>query len=155
MEPVVCEVDGSRAAEQALEAAISFCRRRGASLELVGVVRESLFEAPQPAIGERIRRFREVEYALVQGLRLARAGGVEARALVRCGQPRRELLGEAKVAAGREAVVGRSPGWRSSLLARRPRLEMEEPVLGPGERGSPELLADRRRGGSARQPGSS
>lgn len=68
MERVVCQVDESRAAVEAVRAAIAYCTEHAAELELVGVVRDGALGPPQPAVGERIRRFKAVQYELPLGL---------------------------------------------------------------------------------------
>jgi hypothetical protein len=79
MARVLAAVDRS---PEAARAAIAHCRERGASLELVGVVRDP-------------REFRDVQHRLVLAARAARRVGVEAGIAVRAGEPLPALLREA------------------------------------------------------------
>jgi hypothetical protein len=68
------EIDGTMAAEAAARRAIA--DSKGEGIALVGVVRTSRFEAPSPAVGDKIRRFQRVETQLLRLAREANAAGV-------------------------------------------------------------------------------
>ena len=65
MAPVLCAIDDRSAGKDAARAAIDFCRESGADLTLVGVTRPTL-AFTQPAGGEQIRRFQDVEQQILR-----------------------------------------------------------------------------------------
>lgn len=77
MTQVVCRIDGSSETEATARAAFDTAARDGATIVLAGVVKTPRFEAPQPAIGERIRRFQRVETQLLRLARDAKAEGLD------------------------------------------------------------------------------
>jgi hypothetical protein len=77
MTQVLCTLDGGPETEAAARAAFAQATRNGRAITLVGHVKTPRFEAPQPAIGERIRRFQRVEGQLVRLAREARANGLD------------------------------------------------------------------------------
>jgi hypothetical protein len=103
MARVLCTVDHTRHAAGAVRAAIERCRRRGAQLDLVGVV-EPFADAPSPAYGERVRRFGLVQANLVQAARSARAAGLNPTIALRTGDARAEALAAARVLGAGEIV---------------------------------------------------
>lgn len=74
MAEVVCELDGTPAAEEAARRAIVDVKT--ASISLVGVVRAPRFDVPAPAVGDRIRRFQRVESQLLRLTREAKGAGL-------------------------------------------------------------------------------
>lgn len=123
MSQALCAVDESKAATAAVAAAIDFCRKHDAELALVGIVRPML-GVTQPAYGERVRRFREVEFALVEAARAAREAGLEPGIAMRAGHPARELRREADAVGAEELFLGRTRGLLGAMLRRRPRLHV-------------------------------
>jgi hypothetical protein len=123
MARVLCAVDESRASAEAVKAAVGFCRERDTDLTLVGVVKP-VFGVTQPAHGEQVRRFRQVEFALVQAAQAAREAGVEPSIAIRAGEPARELLREADAVDADELFLGRTRGLISAKLRRRRRLRV-------------------------------
>lgn len=136
----LCAVDDSKATSAAVAAAIDFCREHDAELTLVGLVRPML-GVTQPAYGERARRFREVEFALVQAVRAAREAGLEPGIAIRSGNPVRELMREADAVGAEELFHGRSRGLLGAMLTRRPRAEVLRVKWAPDARreAGPEL----------------
>lgn len=126
MERIQCEVSESPGALEDVRAAVARCSEVGAELELVGVVKTSMFDAPQPAFGERVRRFNQVQHRLEQAASIARSAGITPNVSLRAGGLEQELPREA----------GRWPPSRASLDAPR------------GESGPPS--GDRSRSGPGR-----
>ena len=111
MARVLCAVDGSGAARDAVQAAIAFCREHDADLKLVGIVKETLLDfPPQPAYGERVRRYNQVQYELVRAAELARDAGLSPEMTIRSGKLAKELLAEADAILAEEAFLARSRG---------------------------------------------
>lgn len=106
METIQCEVGESPSALEDVRAAVARCREQGAALELVGIVRTSMLDAPQPACGERIRRFKQVQQRVEQGIRIARGAGITPSVSVRVGMPEPELAREAGAIAAVAGVLG-------------------------------------------------
>lgn len=76
MNTVLAGIDGSSKSEQAARSAVFRARDLGANVTFVGVVRPGV--EPQPAAGERLRRFQTVEARLAGALEFARAEAVMA-----------------------------------------------------------------------------
>ncbi|HVY61351.1 MAG TPA: hypothetical protein VHF22_06840 [Planctomycetota bacterium] len=76
---VHCGLDGTAAAEAKAREAIAAAAARNEGIALVGEVREPRFGVPQPAIGDRIRRFQRVESQLLRLAREAEAAGVDVK----------------------------------------------------------------------------
>ena len=123
MAQVVCAVDESKAATAAVTAAIDFCRNHDADLRLLGIVKP-VFGVTQPAYGEQVRRFRQVEFALVQAARAAREAGFKPAIAIRGGDPARELVREADAVGAGELFLGRTRGLIAATVTRRPRLDV-------------------------------
>jgi hypothetical protein len=140
MAQALCAVDESKAVTAAVVAAIDFCRKHDAALTLVGIVRPML-GVTQPAYGERVRRFREVEFALVQAARAAREAGLDPAIALRAGDPARELVLEAEAVGAEELFLGRSRGVLGAMLKRRPRIHVLRVTWAPEGRreAAPEL----------------
>jgi hypothetical protein len=130
MERVVCQVDESRVAAEAVRAAIAYCQEHAAELELVGIVRESAFAAPQPAVGERKRRFKAVQHALAWASEVARSASLEPTVTIRAGNPEREILSEAESTGAVEAFLGCARSRLTAALTRRPEVEVTQLVRG-------------------------
>ena len=130
MERILCEVDGSPASSEVVRAAIAYCAEHGAELDLVGVINEGAFDPPQPAVGERIRRFRSVEYQLAQAMRAAQEAAVPlVEVAYRVGDPTEEALREARATGAARVFLGRAHTRLAALLFRHPRIEVEERAL--------------------------
>jgi hypothetical protein len=99
MEVVTCEVDDSARAVEEVRAAVARCRAQGAELRLVGVVRTSRLDAPQPSCGERVRRSKLVRHRVEQAERIARdarvpvTASLDTRAQVKRARPGAERAG--------------------------------------------------------------
>jgi hypothetical protein len=138
MTPTLCAVDESEAATAAVAAAIDFCRKHHAALTLVGIVKPML-GVTQPAYGERVRRFREVELAVAQAARAAREAGLEPAIVIRAGDPTREFLREADAVGAEELFIGRTRRLLSATLRRRPRVHVLRVRWAPAARRDAEL----------------
>ena len=104
MAPVLCAIDDRSASKDAARAAIDFCRESGADLTLVGVTRPTL-AFTQPAGGEQIRRFQDVEQQVLKAARAAREDGVTAKIVFRAGDPAEELMHEAESAGASDVFL--------------------------------------------------
>jgi hypothetical protein len=142
MVQALCAVDESKGATAALATAIDFCREHEAALTLVGVVKP-LLGVTQPASGELVRRFREVEFAVVQAARAARGAGLEPGIVVRAGDPARELLREADAVGAEELFLARTRGLLSATLRRRPRVHVLRVTRVPAARPDADRELDR------------
>jgi hypothetical protein len=131
MTRVLCEVERWPGSSEAVTAAIAYCLAHGAELELVGLVRESRFEAPQPAVSERIRRFADVQDALARASSLAREAGLEPAVVVRCGRPQQELADEGAKSGATQAFIAQAHTRLGALLTGRPRVEVRQLALAP------------------------
>jgi len=105
MTQVVCKVDGSREAEVAARAAFAEAAANGGMITLAGVVKTPRFEAPQPAIGERIRRFQRVETQLLRLGRDAKAEGLDVLIALPGHEPPKRLVREVETVALRPAAA--------------------------------------------------
>lgn len=108
MAKVLCAIDGSPASQEALRAAVARCRDRSLELVLAVAVPDDRRDPPGPALGERVGRFEDVQYALVRAARAARAAGVRASL-----EPRadgREPVALAAALGATEVFVGRPAG---------------------------------------------
>jgi nucleotide-binding universal stress UspA family protein len=117
MAPVLCGIDDRSASKDAARAAIDFCRESGADLTLVGVTRP----APaftQPAGGELIRRFQDVEQQVLKAARAAREEGVTAKIVFRAGDPAEQLVREAESVGATDVFLGSTPTRLGSLFTR-------------------------------------
>ncbi len=132
-------VDGSGASEEAVRQAVAHCRDRGLTLGLVGVVHEAGL-APQPAYGERVRRFSEVQYGLVHAAEAARAASLAPSISITVGDPAREALAEAAKVGALEAFVPRATGGIVAALTSRPAVAVEHVSIPAAE---PEKVAIR------------
>lgn len=105
MTQVVCKVDGSSKAEAAARAAFAEAAADGGTITLAGVVNTPRFEAPQPAIGERIRRFQRVESQLLRLGRDAKAEGLDALIVLPGHEPPKRLEDQVETVALRPAAA--------------------------------------------------
>jgi nucleotide-binding universal stress UspA family protein len=132
MSQVLCAVDGSVASAEAVRQAVAYCRDHGRTLGLVGVVRET-WRCPQPAYGERVRSFNDVQYGLVRAAAAAREAGLAPTITIAAGDPARETLAEAAKVGAEEAFVPRSTSGLVALLTGRPAADVERvAVPAPG-----------------------
>lgn len=111
MERIRCDIDESEEGIEGVRDAVAFCREHGTKLELVGVVRTSMFDPPQPAHGELVRRFNEVQHRLVQAIEIAQSAGITPTVALRAGN-----LDHGLVRAG--GAFGAFARLRSSAKAR-------------------------------------
>jgi hypothetical protein len=118
MERIQCEVSESPGALEDVRAAVARCREVGAELELVGIVKTSMFDAPQPAFGERVRRFNQVQHRLKQAAGIARSAGITPNVSLPAGGLEQELPREAEAMADVESVLGRPKGRIRAALER-------------------------------------
>ncbi len=117
MAPVLCGIDDRSASKDAARAAIDFCRESGADLTLVGVTRPTL-AFTQPAGGELIRRFQDVEQQVLKAARAAREDGVTAKIVFRAGDPAEELVREAESVGASDVFLASTPTRLASLFTR-------------------------------------
>src|SRR3972149_3730483 len=103
---------------------------------------------PQPSEGERTRRYRYVERALVEAAETARAAGLRPEGTLRAGQPVAGLTGGAgtppRPDGGRSPQPQTSPTWETKakpLPARQPREETVSLVVTRSGRRSPRSRA--------------
>jgi hypothetical protein len=123
MERIRCELGERADALEDVRAAVALCRERGAELEFVAIVRTSSLDPPQPAFGERVRRFKHVQGELREAVRIARSAGLTPTVAIReaklergplkgwagaiVGAPAR-LAGRRRTGAGNPALLERS-----------------------------------------------
>ena len=128
MAPVLCAIDDRSASKDAARAAIDFCRESGADLTLVGVTRPTL-AFTQPAGGEQIRRFQDVEQQVLKAARAAREDGITAKIVFRAGDPAEELMHEAGSAGASDVFLASTRTRVASLLTREARVTVNRIVL--------------------------
>jgi nucleotide-binding universal stress UspA family protein len=109
MHSVLCGIDKS-GSHEAVGAAIEYCRENGAELRLVGIVKDKFSGPTHGGAGERIRRYKTVNFELDRAAKSARAAGVTALTTVRVGDPIRELVQEANATGSTELFYVRSRG---------------------------------------------
>ena len=117
MAPVLCAIDDRSASKDAARAAIDFCRESGADLTLVGVTRPTR-AFTQPAGGELIRRFQDVEQQVLKAARAAREDGVTAKIVFRAGDPAEELVREAESVGASDVFLASTRTGLASLFTR-------------------------------------
>ena len=105
MTQVVCKVDGTREAETAARAAFAEAAEQGGTITLAGVVKTPRFGPPQPAIGDRIRRFQRVETQLLRLGRDAKAEGLDVLIALPGHEPPKRLEHVAETVALRPAAA--------------------------------------------------
>lgn len=105
MTQVVCKLDGSSKSEAAARAAFAEAAAGDGTITLAGVVKTPRFEAPQPAIGERIRRFQQVETQLLRLGRDAKAEGLDVMIALPGHEPPKRLTREGETIALRPAAA--------------------------------------------------
>jgi nucleotide-binding universal stress UspA family protein len=102
---ILLPTDGSTLSEEAVPIAADFCRQLGAELRVVSVAENPIFhgtpEATMLYSGEMYRSLaaeveRSAEAAVERAAAAARDAGVKATGVVRHGNPRDEILAEAK-----------------------------------------------------------
>ena len=91
MPAVLCAVDDSAAAADAVRAAVEYCRDHDLDLGLVGVVRTPALDPPQPDASTRMLRFQQVKLGLSRAELEARSAGVASASWVRAGDAEHEL----------------------------------------------------------------
>jgi nucleotide-binding universal stress UspA family protein len=123
---VIAILSDKHASEAAVASASEFARTNDAELIVVGVIAPRL-DAPQPAFGERVRRYRQMELALSRAVAHARQDGLVAKGVIRYGEARREALAEAAAREGEHVFLPSGRGWRFG----RGSLQVEHVVL-PG-----------------------
>ena len=81
-EPVVCRVDGSPEASDAVAGAIARCEKTGAALELVAVLHTG--DGAATSRDEQVSRVQDAQGALIAAIGAARRAGIEFTATSRC-----------------------------------------------------------------------
>ena len=119
MPQVLCALDERRESARAVSSAIDFCRERDAQLTLVGVVRP-LRAVAQPAHGELVRRFGDVQFRLLEAARAARASGLSAQLVFRAGDPGTEALRAAKAVGAEHVFLANRRSRLRAALTRKP-----------------------------------
>jgi hypothetical protein len=109
MERIRCELGENATGLDDVRAAVARCRESGAELELVGIVRTSRLDPPQPAFGERVRRLKHLQRTLEEAVRIAGASGLKPVVSIR------EHTSERQSAQLRAGAIMRAP----TRLARR------------------------------------
>jgi hypothetical protein len=123
MPQVLCAVDERPASAEAVRSAVAFCRDHDADLTLVGVVRP-MHTVTQPASGELVRRFGEVQMALIKAARAARADGVAAKIVVRSGDQQEALVREAEAVGAEDIFVANGHNRLAAVLRRSPEVSL-------------------------------
>ncbi len=124
MTRVICALDDSPASRAAVESAVEHCRRQGGELVLVGIVRTSPFDPPQPSYGEVARRYAGVQHELARAAATAKEAGLSPRVSLRAGKPAAELLREAEASQADEVFVAGKRSPLAAALAGRPAVEV-------------------------------
>ncbi len=99
---VICEVDISAASDATIEAALTYCRRRGAEVLFLWVLEPRIFSSPFPGSAGATGTW-GLPWTLRRAVERAREQGVAASSIVRVGQRERVLEAERET-AGAEAV---------------------------------------------------
>jgi nucleotide-binding universal stress UspA family protein len=130
MPPIICAVDEA-GSEDAVDAAIEFCREHDVGLRLVGIVRDNLAESTRSPNGERIARYTNVKLALDRAAERACQAGVAVTTNIRAGDPLHELVQEADAAGSGELFFVRSRSRIGAALRRAPKRELAHLSMAP------------------------
>jgi hypothetical protein len=109
----------------ALHAAIAYCRKRDAELGLVGVVRTGLIGRWRHTGPEKLAGYEGVARSLELAADVARHAGLCPTVTIRAGDPRRELVAEARATGASGLFVARMRSWLAASIAGRPRFDVE------------------------------
>ena len=108
MNRILCGVDGSEAADEALDLAVSLCRGTGASLDVVVAWRHPRFlRGTPPPLALELESAERAEEVVTAAVQRAAAAGVEARPHVAVGDPAQVICTTAEKLDGDLVVVGR------------------------------------------------
>jgi len=129
MARVLCAVDDSPAGREAVGAAIAFCRRQAAELTLVGLVKPSFFDPPQPSYGELVRRYTGVHHELARAASAARRAGLIPEITFRSGNAAQALLDAADATLAEEVFLARVRSPLRAALTGRPRVSVARIAL--------------------------
>jgi hypothetical protein len=135
MHSVLCGIDES-GSQEAVRAAVNYCRETAADLRLIGFVKDKLSDTTTVIAGERIRRSKTVRLELDRAAEAARAAGVAVSTTLRAGNPVPELLREAAATGSGDVFYVSSRGLIRAALTRQPRRELMHlsattPTYGP------------------------
>jgi hypothetical protein len=123
MHSVVCGIDES-GSHEAVIAAVNYCRENGASLRLVGIVKDRLGDSTRATAGERVRRSKAVSLELNRAAERARAAGVPVSIILSAGNPLIELLREAAATDAGDVFYVNTRGLIRAALTRQPRRKL-------------------------------
>ncbi len=123
MHSVLCGIDES-GSHEAVGAAIEYCRENGATLGLVGIVKDKFNDTTKGGAGERVRRYKKVKSELERAAESARTAGLPVTTTIRAGEAIRELLREADATGSSELFYVRSRGSIRAAFTRQPRREL-------------------------------
>jgi hypothetical protein len=134
MARVVCGVDEAwEASREAVAQAVSFCRERGADLQLVGAVADRLSDSTRATPGERMRRYRQVAFALTRGAEMARAASLATTTTVEPGDVAQVALAQARAQGAEAAFFARRRSRLSAALKGLPAVAVERVILAEAE----------------------
>jgi nucleotide-binding universal stress UspA family protein len=137
---ILCAVDGSAAADEALEFALSLCRATGASLDVVVAWRHARFlRGTPPPLALELETAERAEEVATAAVQRAASAGVEARPRVALGDAAHAICASADELDDELVVVGRRGhgAVRGALLgsvSRRVVLDCTRPVTVVGAR---------------------
>jgi nucleotide-binding universal stress UspA family protein len=116
---VLAALNVTHAGDASLAYAIDFAREGDGELVVLGVV-EPRLDPPQPAYGERVRRYRQTELAVARAVAQARESGLVAEGGIRYGNVGVEALREAEARDAEHAFV---PTASAALFRKRASVE--------------------------------
>lgn len=120
---VVCELDASSRAEEAVQGAVAYCQEHGAELVLVWVLEPRVFDSPFPGSAGAVGAW-GLPHILHEAVERAREQGIAASSAVRVGN-REVVLRQAAEALG-ACVTYRVDGSRN---ARRQPTRPDRPAI--------------------------
>ena len=123
MTRVVCGVGESPATLDAVPAAVAFCRKNGADLELVGLVKDTMADS-RSGIGNKVARYKQVKFELDRAAEVVREAGLSPEIVVRPGEAPIELIREAEAVGANEIFYVSTRGRIRSALTGKPRAEL-------------------------------
>jgi hypothetical protein len=123
MHSVLCGIDES-GSDQAVRAAVDYCRENQVGLRLIGFVRDKPSDTTTVLAGERVRRSKTVRLELDRAAETARTASVPVTTTLRAGNLEPELLQEAAATGTGEIFYVSSRGLIRATLTRQPRREL-------------------------------
>ena len=123
MTRVVCGVGESPATLDAVPAAVAFCRKNGADLELVGLVKDTLSDS-RSGIGNKVARYKQVKFELDRAAEVVREAGLSPEIVVRAGEAPSELIREAEAVGADEIFYVHTRARIWAALTGKPQAEL-------------------------------